>query len=176
LMPSLTEGKLKFVFPDRWLTLKLDQSSFYRNQFQQVCGGSKAVEILAVQPNVCVWLIEVKDYRLSRRSKAVDLADEIAAKVRDSVAMLVAANLNANDTEERAAASAALKCRRLKVVLHLEQPEKHSAAFPRVINPANVRQQLRQLIKAIDAHPLVTESSRMSALLWSVQHAKPEMA
>ena len=49
----------------------------------------------------------------------------------------------------------ALRAKNLKVVLHLEQPAKHSTLFPRAINPAAVLQRLKQLIKAIDPHPRV---------------------
>jgi hypothetical protein len=54
------------------------------------------------------------------------------------------------------------------LILHLEQPAKHSKRFPRAINPANVRQKLRQLLKPIDAHPVVAESARMGTLEWRV--------
>ena len=44
VMPSITEGQLKFSFPTAWQASKFDQWSFYRNQFQQVCGGAKAID------------------------------------------------------------------------------------------------------------------------------------
>ncbi len=50
-------------------------------------------------------------------------------KARDSLAALVAAKANANDADEKAMAVAALRCPRLRVVLHLEQPAKHSGSF-----------------------------------------------
>ena len=40
--------------------------------------------------------------------------------------------------------------------------------FPRAIDPANVRQRLKQLIKAIDPHPLVIEMGRMNGVAWTV--------
>ncbi|HEV3445934.1 MAG TPA: hypothetical protein VG099_14940 [Gemmataceae bacterium] len=152
-MPSITEGQLTFTFPNDWQASKFDQWSFNRNQFEQVCGGAKAVDVLAVEPKVCLWQIEVKDYRQHVRTKTVELAVEIAIKVRDSLAALVAARANANDEDEGQMAVAALRCQRLGVVLHLEQPAKHSKLFPRAIDPANVPQRLKQLIKAIDPHP-----------------------
>jgi hypothetical protein len=81
---------------------------------------------------------------------------------------LVAARANANDRAERELAIAALRCRRLRVVLHLEQPEKHSKLFPRAIDPADVTQRLKQLIKAIDPHPLVLEKARLGGVAWTV--------
>ncbi len=84
---------------------------------------------------------------------------------------MVAAKANANDPGEKAMAKAALRCPRLRVVLHLEQPAQHSKLFPRAIDPANVLQRLKQLIKPIDPHPLVLEMSRMNGVAWSVQAA-----
>ena len=126
------------------------------------------MDILAIEPRVCFWKIEVKDYRRHRRSKTINLADEVAAKVRDGLAELVAARANANNAGERAMAAAALNCSRLRVVLHLEQPAKHSKLFPRAINPAAVQQRLKQLVKAIDPHPLVLEIGRLHTVAWTV--------
>jgi hypothetical protein len=166
-MTEITEGRLKFTFPNDWQASKFDEWSFYRNQFQRVCGGAKAVDILAAEAKACLWTIEVKDYRRHRRTKTIDLGDEVAEKVRDTLAALVAAKANANDADEKAMAVAALRCPRLRVVLHLEQPAKHSTLFPRAIDPANVQQRLKQLIKAIDPHPLVIELSRMNGVAWT---------
>lgn len=192
-MPTITEDNLTFVFPIGWEASKLDRWSFYRNQFQRlsgvlmVCGkegcgndlrcvacgragyiGIKAIDILAIEVASCCWYVEVKDYRQHRRTKTIDLADEIAVKVRDSLAALVAARANANDADERTTAAAALRCPRLRVVLHLEQPAQHSKLFPRAIDPAKVQQRLKQLVKAIDPHPLVLEMTRMQGVAWSV--------
>ena len=167
-MPAITEGQLTFQFPDDWKATKFDDWSFYRNQFQNVCGGAKAVDVLAVEARICFWKIEVKDYRQHRRTKTIELADEVAFKVRDSLAALVAARANANDGDEKDLARAALQCPGLRVVLHLEQPAKHSKLFPRAIDPAAVRQRLKQLIKAIDPHPLVIEMGRLGGVAWSV--------
>ena len=65
-------------------------------------------------------------------------------------------------------AKALLGARQYRVVLHLEQPLKHSRLRPRAINPADIQQKLRQLIKPIDAHPIVVERSDMNSLVWKV--------
>ena len=168
-MPTINEGQLTFTFPDNWLASKFDEWSFYRNQFHKVCGGTKAVDIVAVEPGESLWSIEVKDYRQDRRTKTIDLADEIALKVRDSLAGVAAASVNANDASEKRLAGKAMRCTQLRVVLHLEQPAKHSKLFPRAIDPANIKQKLKQLIRAIDPHPSVLETARMNAVGWSVQ-------
>ena len=167
-MPTITEGKLKFNFPDEWNVSKYDDWSHYRNQFIKVCEGVKAVDVLAVEPKECCWLLEIKDYREHVRTKTIDLADEMAEKVRDTLAGLVGAQFCANDAEEKNAARQALRARNLKVVLHLEQPRKHSTLFPRAINPAAVLQRLKQLIKAIDPHPRVVERAAMTGIPWTV--------
>ena len=167
-MPTITVGQLRFTFPDTWQVSQFDGWSFYINQFQQVCGGTKAIDILALD-SPCCWLIEIKDYRQHRRMKSIDLAEEIATKVRDSLAALVAASIYANDDIEKSLAIAAVRCTRLRVVLHLEQPAKHSKLYPRAIDPANVQLRLRQLIKAIDPHPLVLDKNRMGGVKWTVQ-------
>lgn len=168
-MPSITDGQLIFDFPNDWQASKFDDWSFHRNQFQKVCGGAKAIDILAVEGNTCIWTIEIKDYRQHRRTKTIELPEEVALKVRDSLAALVAARANATDDEEKQLASAALLCSRLRVVLHLEQPTRHSKLFPRGIDPAKVKQRLKQLIKAIDPHPLVLEISQMKGVAWTVK-------
>jgi len=85
---SLVEGELKFTFGENCQASKYDEWSFYRNQFQNICGGSKAVDIICL--NDCIiWLIEVKDYRVFQRTKPIDIGDEIAIKVRDTLLDLI---------------------------------------------------------------------------------------
>ena len=191
-MTAITVEGLTFNFPNGWRTAQFDEWGFYKNQFQRIgnarlpcsdekcdgeiccarCGktrvaGNKGIDILAIEKTSCCWCIEVKDYRLHRRTKTIDLADEVALKIRDSLAALAAARANAVG-DEKTMANAALTCPRLRVVLHLEQPLKHSKLFPRAIAPANVLQRLKQLIKAIDPHPLVVEKAQMNGVAWSV--------
>jgi len=168
-MNPISEGSLKFTFPADWKAEKYEGWIFYRNQFQSVCGGAKAVDILAMDTNQCLWLIEIKDYRQHSRTKVIKLADEVAMKVRDTLAGLAAAQCNANDENEKTFARCALGVHRLKVVLHIEQPAKHSKLFPRVFDPADITQKMKQLIKAISPHPLVTEKGKMRNVAWTVQ-------
>lgn len=191
-MTRITVGTLTFTFPEDWRASRADDWSFYRNQFERYfdgvrlackkCNaetrcpkcdtakvvGVKAVDILAIDPGSVAWLIEVKDYRGNQRTKAMALADEVAVKVRDSLAMFAAAAKNANDPSEKADASAVGRSSAIRVVLHVEQVEKPSKLFPRAINPANVKQRLRRLIKFVDPHPLVVETSGVTHVDWSV--------
>lgn len=169
-MPSVEEGNLRFDFPDEWDVAKLDDWNFYRGHFLKVCSGTKAVDILAMEPgDACAWYIEVKDYRRHVRTKTSQVADEIACKVRDSLALLAAARVNANDHVEKAQARRASRCRSIRVVLHLEQPANPSKLFPRKIDLANTQQRLRQLVKAVDPHALVRETHLMAGCGWRVR-------
>lgn len=61
-MPSITEGKLTFAFPDGWDASQYDRWSYYRNQFIKVCGGTKAIDILALEPNACWQYFDPRHY------------------------------------------------------------------------------------------------------------------
>jgi hypothetical protein len=167
-MPTVTVGDLTGTFDEGWRVSKYDEWGHYRNQFIKVCEGVKAVDVLALEPKVCCWLVEVKDYRRHARTKPSELAEEVAEKVRDTVAGLVGAQFCAADETKRKSARQALRSRNLRVVLHVEQPAKHSRLFPRAINLATVLQRLKQLIKAIDPHPRVVEMTSMAGIPWTV--------
>ena len=96
------------------------------------------------------------------------LVEEISLKVFDTLAMLLPAKLNASVPEEQRYAKAVCAARRLRVVLHLAQSRTHSRLWPRAINPADVQQKLRRLVKPIDAHPLVVDKGS-SAVAWQTR-------
>ena len=133
---------------------KYDEWSFYRNQFNSVAGGFKAVDILCVSEDVA-WLIEIKDYLRHPRTKLTDIVDEMARKVRDTLADLAAASANANDHDERALARRALQKRWWRVALHLEVPNVKSRLRPKPFDVANVLLNVRRKVKAVDAHPAI---------------------
>ena len=170
-MTEIEEGDLTFSFPDRCKASKYDKWSFYRNQFQSVAGGSKAVDMLCFDGDAA-WLIEVKDYRYDKRVKSIDLGDEIAAKVRDTLAGLAAANASANDGHERNLAQRALAKRRWRVALHLEQPNVRSRLRPKPFDLANLASKLRSkaALKSVDPHPIVSNiRTPRPELPWSVR-------
>lgn len=166
---DLVEGDLTFSFPVQTSASKYDGWSHYRNQFQSFCGGSKAVDFVCRDGDV-TWLIEVKDFRQHRRVKTVDLPDEIALKVRDTIAGLVSAKFYANELSEKTCADRLLRSKKIRVVCHIEQPAKHSKLFPRAIEPMDLKLKLKTLIKAIDAHLAVVDSRSIHAdMPWSVE-------
>ena len=170
-MTEIEEGDLTFSFPDHCEAGKYDDWSFYRKQFQSAAGGSKAVDMLCIEGDVA-WLIEVKDYRRHPRTKLIDLGDEVAMKVRDTLAGLAAASANASSEYERNMARRALAARQWRVALHLEQPHANSPLRPQPFNVANVLSKLRRKsgLKAVDADPVVLElNPPRPGIPWTVQ-------
>lgn len=168
-MATLSVDGLEFDFSNGWKVTKYDEWAFYRRQFSKMWMGIKALDLLAVDPQgSTLWLLEVKDYRNHQRTKTTELALEVAQKAFDTLAALLPAKANAAEDSEREMAKSSLACKKVRLVLHLEQPIKTSKLRPRAIDPAHVKQDLRRLVKAIDPHPLVVETSRMEGLAWRV--------
>ncbi len=166
-MPAVTVDGLVFDFPTGWRAAKYDDWTYYQKQFQQVCGGAKAVDLAVLAANNCLWLVEVKDYRRNPRTKPSALADEFAEKVRDTLAGLAAGRVRASEAERQFARDA-LAAADVRLVLHVEQPAAHSKLFPRAIDTAKVLQRLKQLVKAIDPRVKVAECRNMLNLVWNV--------
>ncbi|GHU12321.1 hypothetical protein AGMMS50225_19960 [Betaproteobacteria bacterium] len=168
----IREGELEFSFSQQGLAEKYDSWAHYRNQFQSSFGGSKAVDFLYVEKGT-VWMLEVKDYRNHPRTKSIDLAEEVAFKIRDTLAGLVSAQFYANDADEKKFARELLACRHIHCVLHLEYPKK-SRLRPAAIDPASVFSALKKIIKAIDPHPRIVHGEAPDAVRmpWQVQRIK----
>jgi hypothetical protein len=82
---------IDFHFPQGWETAEYDKWRFYRKQFQNAVIGHKGVDVIAINNRNILWLIELKDYRRHPRKKVIDLAEEVALKVRDTLAGIMAA-------------------------------------------------------------------------------------
>lgn len=164
----ITEGRLTFAFPAGAQASKYDDWAFYRNQFNAAFGGSKAVDFVFADSDAA-WLIEVRDYRHHARTKPQELGEEVAHKVRDSLAGLACAAANANNPDEKNLAHKLLQKRCWRVVLHLEQPAKTSRLRPKAIDPAHVLLSMKKLLKPIDAHPSVVDQHTLkTAMCWTV--------
>lgn len=155
---------LTFTFPDGWEAEKFDDWNFYRKHFSRQMNGIKAVDLLAKGPDGVAYFIQVKDYRHPATVKPTDLADAIASKVLMSLAALLPAKYRANDPAERALATSVLDCDDFKVVAHLELPQAHKP----VIDPADIKQKLKQRLAAVDRHVKVVSTARMQGLAWAV--------
>lgn len=171
-MTTITEGDLRFRFLDDCQASKYDDWAFYRNQFQSVAKGSKAVDIVCITADAC-WLVEVKDYRRHPRTKAIDIGHELATKVRDTLAGLASAAKNANNPLERQIARKAMaSSRRWRVALHLEQTATLNRLRPTPIDTSKLLQKLqgKELLKAVDAHPVISDRSTPSRRTpWTIQ-------
>lgn len=162
------DGK-RFLFPTDWQALKYDDSAFHRHQFQNFAGGSKAMDLVALSPGQELWLIEVKDYTRHRRSKSGSLFDEVAAKVRATLARLAVARVRAYDPHERQMADKAMRARSIRMVLHLDQPRHPSRLFPQAIDPRSATQKLQQSVRGVDPQAFCHGSgSAQRAVPWSV--------
>ncbi len=166
-MQSFQVDSLTFHFSHSWQVSKYDEWAFYRDQFIEIGDRIKAVDLIAIENRV-VWLIEAKDYRYHRRTKTIGIADEVAEKVFCTLAAMLPAKINASDPSEKNFAKDVCNGQKLRIVLHLEQPVKHSKLFPRAFDPTKVQLKLRTRVKPIDPHPKVVESANMQRLAWTV--------
>ena len=162
---------LSFVFPDGWKITKFDDWAFYRKHFLKMHDGLKAVDIVAISPdNATLWLIEVKDFRRSKRTKPLPLHEEIWQKVFTTLAALLPASANASKESEQEFAKSALKVSKVRVAFQGEQPRKPSKLFPQSFTPADLQKKFKMQFKAIDPHALVVSSPNMpSQIPWTVQ-------
>lgn len=158
-MLHFIEGALGFDFPDDWQVCPLDRTSFYKQRFQSFgksAGGkgAKSVDFVAfAQRAKELWLIEVKDYRQGPREKPIDLVQEVAEKVRDSLACIHAMAANAGG-DDQTFARQALRRPRIRIVLHLEQPSKPSRLKPVAVPSVDLKQKIQQALRAVDPHAL----------------------
>ena len=163
-MTTFTEGALRFDFDPRCEVSEYDEWAFYRRHFTYVAGGCKAVDFLCIHDDTA-WLIEVKDYRVHPRTKPSRICDEVAAKVRDTLAGLAAAQ-NRATARERSLARQAVTARRWRIALHIEQ-RAHSVSVPRLPDTANLRLDLKKAVRSVDPHPIVVNAAS-AVELWTV--------
>lgn len=170
MSPVADVDGIRFSFPEGWQALKYDDSSFHRNQFQGLAGGSKALDVVALSPDRTLWLIEAKDYSRHRRQKAGSVFAEVASKLRATLAGLAAARVRAHDAVEQGFADSAMQCTNLRVVLHLDQAATLSRLFPQAVDPKLATQQLRREVRAIDPHAICYgQGVRTNPTAWTTQ-------
>jgi hypothetical protein len=170
-----TEGNLTFEFPDDWPVCRPASTSFYTRHFQHFCNGSKEMDFLVFDPHQrIIWFIEVKNYRVDRRTKHEELADEVAQKTRDVLAMLPVAGVRDNGISQPGNLQVhdfwkqAREAVDMRVILHCELPASSSRLFPGVKDAANLQTKLSQKLRCIDTHALFTDRSMAHALPWTV--------
>lgn len=178
-MPNVDEGTFRYNFPQTWRAVKFDGLAFYRKHFQDFGGGTKAVDIVAVEPGIgqqgsILWLIEVKDYSEHDREKKLPIGLELAQKISGTLACLMAGRANAGhvvNTTINEIWEAALQETTINFVFHYEQPNKQSRLFPQPIDPKNIKDILSKTIRAVDPHPLAGDSTTINGrrLGWQIE-------
>lgn len=163
-MAVLHVDGLDFDFPNGWDVSKYDEWTYYRNQFSGQMSGLKAVDIIAVTGQKTAYLIEVKDYRHPHAVKPSDLPQAVAEKVVHTLAAMLPARLHATAESERHSAASVLTANQLRLVLHVEQ---HARRVP-IVDPADLKQKLKKLVRAIDPHVKVVSTHSMQQLPWQV--------
>ncbi len=124
-MTEFTEKYLQFTFGPRWEVAKLDEHPAYRQGIEKL-SHTKAVDFLAVLDGHALYFMEVKDFRSyrienERRLTTGELTLEWGHKVRDSVACIVGAYRQSEETLwNRCVAILRDKGQEIKVVLWLE--------------------------------------------------------
>ena len=91
---TIVEGFLRFEFDDRWLVVKYDEHRDYRERIGRL-PDTKAMDFAAILDGSMLFFVEVKDfrgYRIQNRERMQDgeLAVEVAQKVRDTIAGIIA--------------------------------------------------------------------------------------
>jgi hypothetical protein len=89
---AFDEARLRFAFDDEWRVMKWDRHPAYAGGIQKL-PGTKAVDFVGIRHSV-PWFIEVTDFREHRietkhQFMTGQLVDEVACKVRDTLAGLV---------------------------------------------------------------------------------------
>lgn len=166
---SHQEGRIGFQFPKGWQVVRPGKSAFYQRHFQHFCGRQKEMDFLLADPDGALWMLEVKDYTTDARTKPQDLMDEVAVKVRDSLAMLAAASANDHTDPAKVGdlARFVLPLTQIRVVLHLENPVKPSRLFPGAKLAADPTQLLRTKLRSVDARALVVSTHGPASVPWT---------
>jgi hypothetical protein len=177
-MPYVDEGGFRYRFPETWVAVKFDELTFYKNQIENFAGGTKAVDVVAVD-NVSrtLWLIEAKDFRTYAREKKLPIPQELAEKVRGTLACLMAGRANAGATGDDNTDSLwanALRERRIRFIFHYEQPNRQSRLFPQSIDPKDLKDILDRAVRAADPHPVAGGQAAINQRVdfgWQVETA-----
>lgn len=177
-MPTLQVDTLSFDFDASVAAQIYDQWQHYTIVWNAPPAQQKAVDVVAVEGaplQDTAWLIEAKDFRVithpPKPSNIAGLAQLVADKAAHTLAGLSDASSHAVVPGEKQHATHALACANRRIVLHLEPHiGARSTLFPAGFS-ASVLQKLRQLVRSIDANPLVLNiaNTPASGTPWAVR-------
>jgi len=174
-MAILREGRISYEFPDGFLVVRLEESAYYSKHWQHFAEhsgglGNKECDFIALDPKTkTLWLIEVKDYRGTTRTKPSELAVEFALKCRDSVGCLLAIKLSclAQD-DEKTSIQTLSKAIIVRCVLHVEQGVR-SRLFPQVIDPKALKDSTKRSLRPLDPHALGGDATNLGGRVpWKI--------
>ncbi len=163
---------LSFAFEAGLSADKYDEWTHYSHVWNKPPASQKAVDVIAVQtaavPKIA-WMIEAKDCRVvdpkfpPRPSNLAGLPITMAEKAAHTLAGLADAAVRGTVPSEKELAQKVMASGSKRIVLHLEpHTGPHSALFPAGF-AAGVLQKLRQLVKSVDANPLVLNRANTPA-------------
>lgn len=132
-----------YTFQKGYSATRYDSWHFYA---QNKSFSNKAVDILALSDDKIGYCIEIKDYCHDKAILPSHLPETLYAKVRDTLAMLLPAAVNAEKAEEKNFARKFLKIEMLRFFFHIEQPQHKIPA----IDMADIKQKLQYCMRAID--------------------------
>ena len=166
-MPTtVEEDELELEFDDEWdVIIKWDETTAYRNGIHKL-QESKAVDVLAYSRSRKIMLmIEIKDFRRYRienkpRISNGDLFDEVALKVRDTVAGVRGAARTREDQDVAEIAKKIASRTPLTVLLLLEE-DRDAEAVPKSTRSrrkgrrSTMSQELKTRVKWLTTRALV---------------------
>ncbi len=169
-MITVEEGRVRFNFPRGWRVSRFDRWTYYRS-YAKIHPGIKAVDLLALSPDDTLYIIEVKDFRSSVRTKEMPLDQELILKVCWTMSVLLPASMRSNSPEEAEFARMALRALNVRVVAHIEHHRFGRKLFNPQLELFNLTQKLRQRLKPVDPHPMVVDAelTALRPLGWTVE-------
>ena len=167
-MQIFAEGRVTFEFDDSFTVVRAEMSRYYAKRWQSFASvsgsaGNKGTDFVAYEPlTKTLWLIEVKDYRYTNRTKPSSLGQEFAEKCRDTLGWLAAVGLSSWSTaQEKAGSKPWRRADSIRCVLHVEQGRR-SKLFPPVIDPKNLKDLVRRHLKALDPQAKAGEAKSLA--------------
>lgn len=160
-MTRIEEGNLVFEFGDKWRVLKFDEHPDYEN-ISGVVNGTKGVDFVGIFNDQTLYFIEVKDFRGDRirnkdRISKGELVIEIAQKVRDSIACIIASSRTSNKADNLLPYAKFLcnQKKDIRVILWLEQYLPRNIYNKQIIIKSVNRNTLKQKLKWLTSKVLV---------------------
>ncbi len=165
---KIKEGNINFDF-NFDTVIKLDDTTYYREDFIKLQNGIKAVDILCCNNN-SNYFIEIKDYTYpnTKSLKLLDFISAIISKIIGSLAILYPMSLNATEQEKKILEKFLLN-KSLKLILHLKLPPPRNTLDQSNWNLLNLKLELKRKLKNVVNNVITTSETDMRNLPWRVK-------